>query len=94
MDHAIASVTPGTDGTRIVVEDRGLAPMPVRLTITRTDGTTEEQEIPVETWLSGARRAEVLVVGRLGVAVVEIDAAQVFPDADRENNRWAAPPMR
>jgi hypothetical protein len=90
LDHAIASVTPGTDGTRIVVEDRGLAPMPVRLTITRTDGTTEEQEIPVETWLAGAKRAEVLVVGRLGVAAVEIDAARVFPDVDRTNNRWTA----
>lgn len=90
MDQAIVSVTPGTDGTTIVVEDRGLAPMPARLTITRTDGTTEEQEIPVETWLAGATRAEVLVVGRLGVAAVEIDAAQVFPDVDRGNNRWVA----
>jgi hypothetical protein len=89
MDQAVASVTPGTDGTRIVIEDRGLAPMPVRLTITRTDGTIEQQELPVETWLKGATRAEVLVVGRLGVAAVEIDAAQAFPDMDRSNNRWA-----
>jgi len=94
MDQAVTSVTPGTDGTTIVVEDRGLAPMPVRLTITRTDGTVEEAEIPVETWLAGARSAEYLVVGRLGVAAVEIDAAQVFPDLDRSNNRWAAGPQR
>jgi hypothetical protein len=94
MDQAVASVTPGTDGTTIVVEDRGLAPMPVRLTITRTDGTVEQAEIPVETWLRGARTAEYLVVGRLGVAAVEIDAAQVFPDVDRSNNRWAAPLQR
>ena len=58
------------------------------LTITRTDGTREEREIPVDTWLKGATRAEVLVVGRLGVATVEIDAAQVLPDMDRSNNRW------
>jgi len=90
LDQAIVSVTPGTDGTTIVVEDRGLAPMPVRLTITRTDGTTEEQEIPVDAWLKGATRAEVLVVGRLGVTAVEIDAAGVFPDVDRGNNRWVA----
>lgn len=94
LDQAVASVTPGTDGTTIVVEDRGLAPMPVRLTITRTDGTVEERDIPVETWLTGATQAELLVVGRLGVAVVEIDAAQVFPDVDRSNNRWAVEPQR
>jgi len=94
LDQAVASVTPGTDGTTVVVEDRGLAPMPVRLTITRTDGTVEEAEIPVETWLTGARTAEYLVVGRLGVAAVEIDAAQVFPDIDRSNNRWAVGPQR
>jgi hypothetical protein len=88
MDQAVGSVTPGTDGTMIVVEDRGLAPMPVRLSITRTDGTTEEREIPVETWLTGAVRAELLVPG--SVAAVEIDAARLFPDADRSNNRWEA----
>jgi hypothetical protein len=94
MDQAVASVTPGTDGTTVVVEDRGLAPMPVRLTITRTDGTVEQAEIPVATWLAGARTAQYLVVGRLGVAAVEIDAAQVFPDIDRSNNRWTVGPQR
>jgi hypothetical protein len=66
----------------------------VRLTITRTDGTVEQAEIPVATWLAGARTAQYLVVGRLGVAAVEIDAAQVFPDIDRSNNRWTVGPQR
>jgi aminopeptidase N len=94
LDQAVASVAPGAEGTTIVIEDRGLAPMPVRLTITRADGTVEEREIPVETWLAGAVRAEMLVAPGAPVTAVEIDAARVFPDANRGNNRWTVPPMR
>jgi hypothetical protein len=90
LDHAVASVTPSADGTVIVVEDRGLAPMPVRLRITRADGSTEERDIPVDTWLAGAVRAEVVVAGPAPVTVVEIDPDRVFPDVDRDNNRWVA----
>jgi len=94
LDQAVASVTAGRDGTVIVVEDRGWAPMPARLTITRADGTAEEREVPVETWLAGAVRAEVVVDSRSPVIAVEIDAARVFPDANRGNNRWEASPRR
>jgi hypothetical protein len=90
LDHAVASVTPSADGTVIVVEDRGLAPMPVRLRITRADGSTEERDIPVDTWLAGAVRAEVVVAGPAPVTMVEIDPDRAFPDVDRGNNRWVA----
>ena len=89
LDQAIASVTAGASGTTIVVEDRGLAPMPARLTITRVDGTTELREIPVDVWLRGATRAEVVVTGA-PVTAVEIDAKREFPDANRADNRWEA----
>jgi hypothetical protein len=92
LDQAVARVTPGPTGTTIVIEDRGLAPMPVRLTITRADGTVESREIPVETWLAGATRAELVVEGPSPVVAVEIDASGRFPDADRTNNRWEATP--
>jgi hypothetical protein len=88
LDQAVAAVEPGPDGTRIVVEDRGRVPMPVRLTVTRRDGTTEEVEIPVDVWLQGRRQAEVTVAPGPPVVRVEIDAARVFPDADRANNVW------
>jgi hypothetical protein len=88
LDQAVAAVEPGADGTRIVIEDRGQAPMPVRLTITRADGTTEEREIPVDVWLTGDTTAEVVVPPGPAVTRVEIDAARAFPDADRSNNVW------
>jgi hypothetical protein len=88
LDQAIAAVEPVADGTRIVIEDRGHAPMPVRLTITRADGSMEEREIPVDAWLAGATRTEVVVPGAPAVTRVEIDAARAFPDADRSNNVW------
>jgi hypothetical protein len=88
LDQAVAAVEPVAGGTRIVVEDRGHAPMPVRLTITRADGTTERREIPVDVWLTGATTAELVVPGAPAVTRVEIDAARVFPDTDRANNVW------
>jgi len=88
MDQAIADVRRESDRTTIVIEDRGLAPMPVRLTITTADGTTMKAEIPVERWLEGARRAETVVRTTSPVLRVEIDAERVFPDADRQNNVW------
>lgn len=88
LDQAVAAVEPVAGGTQIVVEDRGRVPMPVRLTVTRADGTRERLEIPVDVWLTGARRAETTVAPGSAVTRVEIDADRVFPDADRTNNVW------
>lgn len=88
LDQAVASVTSGTTGTRIVIEDRGLAPMPVFLTITRADGSVAQRVIPVDVWLRGATQTEISVPGTSPVTAVEIDADGKFPDIDRANNTW------
>ena len=88
LDQAVGSVTLQNDGTHIVVDDRGLAPMPARLTITLQNGDTLHREIPVDTWLSGARSAEIVLRTSSPVTKVEIDAEEVFPDVDRRNNTW------
>ncbi|HET7460731.1 MAG TPA: M1 family aminopeptidase [Longimicrobium sp.] len=91
LDQAVARVETGAAGTTITIEDRGNAPMPARLAITRADGQTERREIPVETWLAGARTATVtLPAGGSAVTKVEIDPEQWFADADRSNNVWPA----
>jgi hypothetical protein len=88
LDQAVAAVTPGPRGTEILVRDRGDVPMPARLTITLANGDTLRREVPVETWLGGARTATVSVPRAREVARVEIDAEQGFPDVSRKNNVW------
>jgi hypothetical protein len=88
LDQAVASVEESGDGTRIVVEDLGWVPMPVRLTITRAGGEVLDEEIPVETWLAGATKAAAIVPAGAPVTKVEIDSSHAFPDIDRDNNVW------
>ncbi len=88
LDQAVGSVTRRGNENRIVVEDRGLAPMPARLTITLANGDIAFQEVPVETWLGGARSATVTLSTSAPIARVEIDAERSFPDIDRSNNVW------
>lgn len=88
LDQAVKEVRLAEGGTRIVVEDLGLAPMPVRLTLTTADGTVVKAEIPVDVWLTGVKTAETVVRTDSPVVKVEIDAEQVFPDANRGNNVW------
>ena len=89
LDQAIGSVTPAGGKLAVTIEDRGLAPMPVRLAVTR-GGRVERREIPVDVWLSGARRYTLLLDDAATVTAIEIDPENAFPDTDRSNNRWLA----
>ncbi len=90
LDQAIAGVQASGDSATITIEDRGLAPMPVRLAITRQGGAArvERLEIPVDAWLRGERRTTVRVPASPRITKVEIDPEGAFPDIDRTNNRW------
>jgi hypothetical protein len=88
LDQAVKDVALVSGGTKIVIEDLGLAPMPVRLTLTTSDGQTTKAELPVDVWLTGKRTAETVVKTASPVVKVEIDAEQVFPDTNRGNNVW------
>jgi hypothetical protein len=91
LDQAVAEVrTEGADLV-VVVEDRGLAPMPARVSARLPDGAVREAEVPVERWLAGSRRAEVRLPGAGAATRVEVDAARVFADVDRGNNVWTRP---
>lgn len=87
LDQAVGSVTPGANGTTIVIEDKGLVPMPSNVTVTYADGKSEVLTVPVETWLNGARSATLTARGGT-VTKVEIDAAHAFADVDPSNNVW------
>ena len=88
LDQAIGSVVPEGSGLRVTIDDKGMAPMPVRLAITRAGGAAEQMVIPVEDFLRGTRRTSTLIANGATVTAIEIDPQQRFPDADRSNNRW------
>ena len=89
LDQALESVSPAGDSVAITIVDKGLAPMPVRLAVTRADGAVQRVELPVEVWLGGARRTVIRVAGEPRVVKVEIDPEAAFPDIDRTNQAWS-----
>ncbi len=88
LDQALAGVRAAGDTTLIDIEDRGLVPMPVRVSVTRADGSVQQLEVPVDVWLGGARRTTLRVPSRPEITRVELDAANAFPDIDRSNQLW------
>lgn len=89
LDHALGSVRDVGDSLEFVIEDRGLAPMPARVTITRSGGRAEHREVPADVWLAGARADTLRVGDGASVIAVEIDADSAFADVDRTNQAWA-----
>ncbi|HEY6853988.1 MAG TPA: M1 family metallopeptidase [Gemmatimonadales bacterium] len=88
LDQAIDSVVVTGDSATVSVGDRGLAPMPVLLAVTRADGSIQRVTLPVDAWLGGARRAQVRVASAPRIVRVEIDPEALFPDIDRTNQTW------
>jgi aminopeptidase N len=88
LDQAVTGVTEAGGQAAIAIADRGLAPMPVRIVITREGGATERVEIPVDVWLEGARTHSALVPSAPRIVRVEIDPEHWFPDIERGNNVW------
>ena len=88
LDQAIDTVATVGDSLEIGISDRGRAPMPIHLVVTRTDGQADSVNVPVDVWLGGAKRTTVRVAREPAVRSIEIDPAREFPDADRGNQRW------
>lgn len=91
LDQALGGVRAVGDSLEIEVQDRGLAPMPARVVVTRADGTSQRLEVPVEVWLGGSRSQVVRVANPATVTKVEIDPDQAFADVDRTNQVWQKP---
>lgn len=94
LDQAIGAVETRGDSLLVTVEDRGLAPMPVRVVGTLRDGTKRLVVVPVTAWLSPAptRRLVVRLPSASRIAKVEIDPEGFFPDMNRENQTWTRTP--
>ena len=92
LDQAIGSVRQSGRDLLVTIEDRGLAPMPVHLTVTRTQGRLEVIDVPVDVWLAGATQHTVRVRNGASVTRLEIDAGKDFADVNRSNQAWTPPP--
>ena len=88
LDQAIDTVTTAGDSLEISIDNRGRAPMPVLLAVTRTNGQVQRLTIPVDVWLGGSRRHLVRVAREPAVKAIAIDPQQEFPDVDRSNQVW------
>jgi hypothetical protein len=88
LDQAIAGVKADAKGFAITIEDRGLAPMPVPLTITRANGAVQQLTVPVTVWLNGARTYVAHVAGGSPVTKVEIDRDGLFPYVNAADRVW------
>jgi hypothetical protein len=88
LDQAIDTVTTVGDSVEVTLENRGRAPMPVLLSVTRTGGEVQRLRIPVDVWLGGSRRHSVRISREPAVKGIEIDPDKEFPDLDRSNQVW------
>jgi hypothetical protein len=88
LNQAIESVSIAADSVTITVADRGLAPMPVLLVVTRADGSVQRLTLPEAVWLTGSRRAQVRVARDPPVVRVDIDPDALLPDIDRSSHLW------
>jgi hypothetical protein len=88
LDQAIENVAVDGDSVAIKIGDRGVAPMPVLLEITRADGSVQRETVPVDVWLTGARETVFRIPVGAGVTRVRIDPDGVFPDIDTSNQEW------
>ena len=94
LDQAIDTVITGGDSLTVVVGNRGRAPMPAPLVLTRADGSVDTVTVPVTVWLAGAKRDSVRVSNEPAVTRIEIDPGEAFPDIDRRNQSWPRGELR
>jgi hypothetical protein len=88
LDQAIDTVASAGDSLEVVVSNRGRAPMPVHLVVTRSEGEPQVVEIPVSVWFTGAKRTTVRIRREPAIKTIEIDPKREFPDIDRGNGMW------
>jgi len=94
IDYGVNKV----EGKTITLERIGLMPMPIDLSVTYTDGTTEDFYIPLQ-MMRGEKPTSATIISDWAWAMptysfdakkvvksVEIDASQMMADINRENN--------
>ncbi|MCB9315490.1 MAG: M1 family metallopeptidase [Lewinellaceae bacterium] len=86
-DLAIQMVQPTGRKKRISVALKGSKPLPIDLTVTYADGSTEKIHRSIGVWENGAQVADIPVSSKNDIVKVELSDPHV-PDVDRSDNVW------
>ncbi len=89
LDQAVESVTPRGGQVQVVLRNVGQQVMPVELTLTFGDGTTQVFKYPVEIWYKGDKYTAVIPTDK-PVTAAQVNADGQFPDVNPRNNGWKA----
>ncbi len=85
-DLAIANVTEVRGQYTIVVEAKGTKPVPVDLTITFADNSTQKVHRSIDVWEQGAKTVQI-AVPTSGKAVKKILLGSTYvPDSNKQDN--------
>ncbi|MGE0355076.1 MAG: M1 family metallopeptidase [Gemmatimonadales bacterium] len=92
-DQAVDNVTQrsqaGMNAARITLKNAGTMVMPVELTLTYADSTTEVLKYPVEIWYAGNTFTATLI-GKQPIIAARVNADGEFFDANPGNDEWKA----
>jgi len=86
-DQAIDNVATD-DTTQVTVAQKKDLLLPVTVSLTFGDGSTEQRRIPTEAFFTSGTHT--LTVPDRTVEKVQLDPNRLLPDADRQNNTWTA----
>jgi aminopeptidase N len=95
LDQGIETGNQRTQGAnnvaRITLRNAGQQVMPVELTLTLQDSTTQVVKLPVEIWYNGDRYVAVVTTAK-PVVSAQLNADGMWPDVNPANNAWRATP--
>jgi len=86
-DLAITGLQHKKGSTAVIVVNKGGKPLPIDLTITFTDGTTEKSHRSVGVWEKGNAKAVISVLSGKGIRKVTLGSTYT-PDSHPEDNVW------
>lgn len=86
-DLAIAEVSNDKREKSVLVKMKGNKPVPVDLTVTFTDGSTQKIHRSIDVWEKGEQAVEIRFTTASVIKTLTLGSTYV-PDVDKTNNRW------
>ncbi len=88
-DLAIAKYSSNKKEHSVLIESKGSKPVPIDLTVTFTDGSTQKIHRAIDVWEKGNKTVEIRFTSNKTVNKMVMGSTYV-PDVDKSNNHWEA----